>query len=57
MNRETQEILRAAKIIGVDPDSLEYADAQKILREYIIDSADISIRTARKTRKPERPLN
>jgi len=57
MKRETSEILRAAKIVGVDPDSLEYADAQKILQEYIIDSADITIRTARKTRKPQKPLN
>jgi len=47
MNRRTAEIMQAAKIIGVEPDTLEYEQAQKILQEYVIDSADMRIRKAR----------
>ena len=48
MTPETRDIIKAAKIIGVDPDTLEYEEARKILQRYMIEGANVRIRKAKK---------
>lgn len=48
MTPETRDIIKAAKIIGVDPDTLEYEEARKVLQRYMIESANVRIRKAKR---------
>ena len=48
MTPEPRDIIKAAKIIGVDPDTLEYEEARKVLQRYMIESANVRIRKAKR---------
>jgi hypothetical protein len=54
VNEQTRDILRAAKIIGVEPESLEYEQARRILQQYMVENANLKIRKAiTQTRKSD----